>query len=172
MLSTQAPLQRERLNSPLRDLDSTKAFLVGVAIFRPSPDPDSSGKYQLLVVKRAESEDTFPNNWEIPGGHVDESDLSVRHTVERETLEETSLVVDGVLGEFDELFWDSRKGKKNVQFNYVVTVKEFTEIKLNADEHSEWMWVNKGGIDDLLMTPAMNKVLKDAFEFSEKYMAP
>ncbi|KAJ5638910.1 hypothetical protein N7528_001300 [Penicillium herquei] len=98
------------------------------------------------------------------------SDRDVRHTVERETLEETGLIVDQILGEFDELYWNSRRGNKNIQLNYAASIKPDMPIKLNPDEHSDWLWVAEEQIDTLLMTPAMRKVLEDAFAFANRYI--
>lgn len=160
----------KRLNSKITDLPAGQTYLVGVAIFRRDPVASKPAPWQLLVVKRAEDEEAFPNNWELPGGHVEPNE-TVRGTVCRETVEETGLDVETVIGEFEQLLWTSKSsGKMNVQFNYAVTVAQPMEIRLNPEEHSEFMWANEGQIDNLLTSPAMNKVLKDSFIFSHKHM--
>ena len=166
MVDTETSIEK-RLNSKTTDLEADLTYLVGVAVFRLAESPDDSDPYELLVVKRASHEEAFPDNWELPGGHV-ESRETVKECVERETLEETGLTVDRVLGEFDELRWVSKsKGRTNVQYNYVVTVHEPMDVIVNPEEHSEHMWIKETEVDGLLMTPAMNKVLHDSFKYSK-----
>lgn len=166
----QSPEFLKRLNSKITDLPAGKTYVVGVAIFRRDPMAVTPAPWQLLVVKRAEDEEVFPNNWELPGGHIEPNE-TVRETVCRETMEETGLDVETVIGEFEQLFWTSKSsGKMNVQYNYAVTVAQPMEIRVNPEEHSEFMWANEDQIDDLLMSPAMNKVLKDSFVFNHKHM--
>lgn len=104
-----------------------------------------------------------------------ESNETIGEAVRREAYEETGLTIDRILGEIDELRWESKSGRqRNIQFNYVATVKEgHMEISLNPDEHSDWAWATKGDVEKLhMMTPGMKKVLKDAFEFARKDMTP
>lgn len=155
-----------RLHSKSTDLEAGMTYLVGVAVFRPAQSPAGSDPYELLVVKRASHEVAFPDNWELPGGHV-EAGENVKECVERETVEETGLVVERILGEFDELRWTSKsKGRVNVQFNYAVSVVQPMDIRLNPEEHSEHRWIVENDVDGLLMTSAMNKVLHDTFKFA------
>lgn len=161
--------------SPLA-LDSAKVWLVGVALFRTAPSTPQNApaqKHELLILHRAESEDTLPGYWEIPGGHIEPTDRNVLHAVDRETLEETGLIAQEVVGEFDQMTWTSRNGKQSVQVNYVVEVTEAAEetvVKLNPDEHSEWMWVKADHIDGLQMTTEMRKCVRDAFQWADKHM--
>ena len=62
---------QDRLNAKTTDLEPGKTYLIGVAIFRKNPNSNSTSKHQPLVVKRAAHEEVFPNNWELPGGHVE-----------------------------------------------------------------------------------------------------
>ena len=51
--------------------------------------------------------------------------------------------------------------------NYVVDIKQPMDLRLNPEEHSEWLQANEDQVDALLTTPAMNKVLRDSFEYSK-----
>ncbi|KAJ2024598.1 hypothetical protein H4S03_009080, partial [Coemansia sp. S3946] len=46
----------------------------------------------VLLVQRAAHERSYPNEWEIPGGHVDPGE-SILESLSREIYEETNLVV-------------------------------------------------------------------------------
>lgn len=156
-----------RLNAKTTNLDFQKTYLVGVAIFRINLDPTSASKHQLLIIKRAPDEDSFPDMWEIPGGHI-EQDETILQCIQRETREETGLVVEKVLKEFEEMDWESgTSGQENMQLNFVVAVQEPVVVRLNPEEHSEWMWVEENQIDKLPMTIGMTKVLRDAFKVSK-----
>lgn len=63
------------------------------------------------------------------------------------------------------MVWQSRKGT-NTQLNYVVSVRDGQEIKLNPDDHSSWLWVSQAELDHLYMTPEMRAVMKNTFEFA------
>ncbi|KAI9777493.1 MAG: hypothetical protein M1816_004715 [Peltula sp. TS41687] len=113
------------------------------------------------MIKRAASEEAFPNAWELPGGHVEESDETMRHAVTREVLEETGQVVEQVVGEIDEMAWEGPT--TNVQLNYVVSVRAGQDVKLNPVEHSAWLWASQGDLHDLYMTPEMRVRLEEHF---------
>jgi len=71
--------------------------------------------------------------------------------------------------------WTSKNGKQSVQLDDVVEVKEAAEetvVKLNPDEHSEWVWAGAGQVDGLKMTPEMRNCVRDAFDWADKHMEP
>ncbi|RDL39171.1 Uncharacterized protein BP5553_03511 [Venustampulla echinocandica] len=126
-------------------------LVVGALVFRrhaPSCPP------QILLVKRA-STDSFPNFWEVPGGSVDSSDKTLLDAVVREVWEETGLLVKG----FVQQVWDANEGSIEVEFlgrrgerwcklNFIVEVED-GEVTLDAEEHQDWGWFEKGEIEGL-----------------------
>jgi 8-oxo-dGTP diphosphatase len=157
-------------SSTAEELDGHCVYVVGIAIFRRTSTASSSHAWQLLVVRRADTELTFPNKWELPGGHVEEGE-TIYEALRRETIEETGLVVQDVVGQFEELRWTSRTGEKeSVQFNFVATIQQPYKVTLNAEEHSDWKWVEEDDINSLPTSLAMDKVLRDAIRFSKSYM--
>ncbi|KAE8369794.1 NUDIX hydrolase domain-like protein [Aspergillus caelatus] len=153
-------MDEQRLHSPPQDLDPSKRWVIGAAIFQ---NPTSENR-SLLLLKRASHETAFPNAWELPGGHVEQTDETVAHAVAREVLEETSLTVSEIIGEIEPMTWES-KTKSNFQLNYVVTVQPGVTVQPNPDEHSDWLWVQEGQTDSLYMTVEMRKVVQNAFNF-------
>lgn len=157
-----------RLSATAEELPEGFTYIIGAAIFRlQQSDVPKSSAPKLLVVKRSATETTLPNKWEIPGGHI-ESRETVRDAIVRETFEETSLTAEKVVGEFEEMHYESRSGKKNVQMNFVVTVEQNEDVRLCADEHCEWKWIGEDEVKGLDCTSKMVDVLENAFAWSRK----
>lgn len=62
-------------------------IVVGAVIFHPT----ASLHAKILLLKRAANEDVYSNVFEIPGGHVEDSDPDILKAVAREVHEETAL---------------------------------------------------------------------------------
>ncbi|KAJ1838356.1 hypothetical protein LPJ73_007101 [Coemansia sp. RSA 2703] len=148
--------------------------VIGGAIFRPTCTPPS-----VLIVQRAATERSYPNEWEIPGGHVD-PDETILEAVAREIYEETALKVTKVMAEFEGFHYLSTKyesdesdrddGKLVVctcQLNFCVEVEDTENIKLNPEEHQRFDWCSLENIEQFKMTSAMKKVVTDALHAIE-----
>lgn len=154
-------MDEERLQSRLQDLSPSKCWVVGAAIFQ---EPESKNR-RILLLQRA-SHDTFPNAWELPGGHV-EPDEKINDAVRREVEEETSLIVANIIGELKPMTWESKsKTQSNVQLNYVVKVQPGGTVKPDPKEHSDWRWATLEDLESLYITPEMRKVVQDALNFT------
>ncbi|KAI7824561.1 NUDIX hydrolase domain-like protein [Kickxella alabastrina] len=125
----------------------------------------------VLIVQRASNERTFPNEWEIPGGHVDPGE-TILEAVSREIAEETGLDITHVVCEFEGFQYSSIKngddngeGSRVVvtdQLNFCVRVKDTACVRLCPEEHQKYAWCDEDNIDQFKMTPPMRKVVADS----------
>jgi len=121
-------------------------FVVGAIIQKNS---------SVLLLKRSEN-DFMGGIYELPSGKVEDNE-SLIEALCREVKEETGLKVKEIkryLGHFD---YKSKSGKLTRQFNFVVTVEEPIQVKLQ--EHDDYAWVNKDQIDNYPVTESVKKIL-------------
>ncbi|KAJ1788800.1 hypothetical protein LPJ59_005471 [Coemansia sp. RSA 2399] len=147
-------------------------IVIGAAIAGSSKDEPS-----VLIVQRSAHERSYPNEWEIPGGHVDPGEL-IFETVVREVLEETSLVVTKVVSEFAGFdYWSTKyEGEESDdkgdttrsictrQLNYCVEILDTSAIRLNPNEHQNYAWCTKDMIEQFEMSSAMSEVVSRALD--------
>ena len=157
------------LEATTKELSARTAYLVGVATFQEPREDVSASQPELLVLKRAASDSTFPEMWAVPGRHV-EADETIRQVIEQETHDETGLKIERVIGDFKEVHWQSPSGKENVQLNLVVEVKDTEGVRLNPDEHSQWRWVNERDAMELHCTGEMANGFANAFKCAEEIL--
>ncbi|KAJ1999596.1 hypothetical protein GGI04_004504 [Coemansia thaxteri] len=131
----------------------------------------------VLIVQRAAHERSFPNEWEIPGGHVDPGE-SVLEAVSREIYEETALEVTKVLCEFSGFsYWSTEHQESEannvgntalpvctLQLNFCVLVKDTQPVNLNPDEHQQYAWCTRETLETYKMTPEMKQVVSDSLD--------
>lgn len=130
--------------------DGVTHFTTGVAVMQGD---------KLLVVHRAADDDTLAGEWELPGGGVDPGE-TIQQGAIRELEEETSLVVDKVLGVFEGFDYTTAKKPKARQTNFKVTVKP-SEIHLT--EHDAYRWITLDEIPSLKVNDVMQACLYRAF---------
>ena len=88
-------------------------------------------------------------------------------------------MITDILDMFEPMSWTSH-GRQSIQFNFLATVDGHSDkghgpvVKLNPDEHSEFMWVGshadfteQAGAE-ALMTEQMHEVVKNAFRCYER----
>ncbi len=134
---------------------------------------------QILLLKRRDDERYYPGVFEIPCGKVDATDTTIRDAVVREVLEESKLVVTGVVHPLSVMTYTPTKptvdaGKESdpivrhaIQLSYVVTVKCDTDIKVNKEEHSLETWINREVLGDLSITHEMRDLVLEALSWGE-----
>ncbi|KAI0436610.1 NUDIX hydrolase domain-like protein [Xylaria telfairii] len=97
---------------------------------------------RLLLVQRA-PHDSYPLQWEVPGGTIDAEDKSVLHGLVRELWEETGLWARGVSGLVGKGYtFLTRRPLCVCKYSFVVDVEAF-DVKLDANEHAAFLWVTE-----------------------------
>ncbi|KAF4990127.1 hypothetical protein FGRMN_8655 [Fusarium graminum] len=148
---------------------------IGAAVVRI----DGRGAKRILVLKRAAHEVYYPGVFEVPGGKVDDTDLSIREAITREVKEETGLTIANILNSLAPFTYVTEKKIKKrtvlqtirktaLQLSYLVQVEEGgDDFTVNPNEHSEGLWVNSEGLDSVEMTNEMRKLVSEAFQASQ-----
>ncbi len=96
-------------------------------------------KKELLLIKRKESEIHAANEWEIPGGRLEEKE-SIEEGLKREVKEEAGIDVN-VLFPLKIKHYIREDKQKIATITFLCTTKKNQEIKLSS-EHSEHKWLN------------------------------
>lgn len=120
---------------------------------------------KYLVTKRAESETTFPEYWDIPGGLVDLGELP-KDAVIRETKEEINLNIIPTKIVHEDSNLDKVKDMVFVRLVYLCKLDDDIEnIKLDEEEHSEYRFISS--LDDLkdeLVSPFLIELFETDLE--------
>ena len=143
----------------MRSLDMVyDRLVVAACIFSPKNNIDVAPR--LLVVQRAETEHTFPNLWEVPGGSCEPSDPSVSHSLARETFEETGLRLTRFIRQVgDAVTFTTPGGLKWLKLVFQIEVLELhgewgigagfadsVRITLDPEEHQKYSWATEDEI--------------------------
>lgn len=110
--------------------------------------PSSSGHPEILFIKRAERRgDPWSGQMALPGGRRDDADVTLRHTAQRETSEETGIVLpeSALLGELDDLFPNIKVLPSVVVRPFVFGLENRPDVEPNH-EVAAHVWV---GLDTL-----------------------
>ena len=105
---------------------------------------------KILLIQRA-STDSLPDRWELPGGAVDDEDLTILHGAARELAEETGLsakrflhvVTEGPGREPGHAFPNSSKTKMWCRFTFNVEVDDCDSVNLDPEEHQDFAWASE-----------------------------
>lgn len=136
-------------------------IVAGVAVFK-APSDSSNGPL-ILLVKRAPAEKLFPNNFELPGGRVEGTDLSIWDAVARELKEEMGIQLYDVRTIATQLpgfhyttkkvVEDHETTTRMVQLIFAVVLNgQDDKVQTNPEEHSDYTWTDANGVQDLAMT--------------------
>lgn len=121
-------------------MSNPRHVLVVAALIRRSID----GKY--LMLKRAQSKDYAPGQWECITGRVEQGE-SIVEALYREVKEETNIIVRAVdqLG-FGHFYRGASQAENEVQMVYTLCQTQDGQSLTMSDEHSDYRW---GSPDEL-----------------------
>ncbi|KAK3301680.1 NUDIX hydrolase domain-like protein [Chaetomium strumarium] len=108
----------------------------------------ATGEDRILLIQRA-LHDSWPGRWEVPGGGCDAEDESIHHSVARELLEESGLVLKDVVREVGEAqIFLTRSRKRVAKFTFEVDVETpvpgvLPEVALDPAEHMDFIWATE-----------------------------
>lgn len=144
-------------------------LVIGAIILKSTPD----GTSNILMLKRAAHEEFYPNNFEIPGGKVEDTDTTILAAVKREVYEETNMVVTDIIGSVQSFDYTMEKkivedGKEHfvsytsLQLNYICEVASY-DLTVNPEEHSEGRFVALSELEHLDVSEQMRSVVEAGF---------
>lgn len=96
-------------------------------------------KYLILSRKQ---DDFMGGIDEIPSGKLEVGE-TLFEAVIREVKEETNLDVTSIDGYIDYFDYLSGSGKKSRQYNFMVSVKDFEDVKLTEHDEFKWQDINE-----------------------------
>ncbi len=121
-------------------------FVVGAVIL---------GNNKILILKR-KADDFMPSLFELPSGKVEDEERLI-DALYREVKEETSLEVAGISRYLECFDYISHSGKKTRQFNFLVEVKNKSNVVLS--EHDSYKWIDCDNISKSGVSDDVKKIL-------------
>lgn len=150
-------------------------IVVGAIIFGHSPGEEG----EILLLKRSAHEKFYPNVFEVPGGHVEDSDETIIDAVKREVSEETGMEVLRIIAAVTPFAYTSEKkivaavgeeslvSKTTLQLSYICEVAKLG-FAVNPEEHSQGKFVKRADIAGLDVTEKMRTVVEEGFIWIEQ----
>lgn len=111
---------------------------------------EENGERKIFLAKRAETKKFLPGKFELVGGHVELEDKSLEEALEREIKEEleAEIVVEKIAGEF--LYFNETQNSQSIEVIYLIRFVDETQVKMNPEDHSEFVWVSESEMDNLI----------------------
>lgn len=124
---------------------------------------------KIFVARRAAAKTTFPDQWELPGGHVDPGE-DLKAALQRELSEELGIEVE--IGQAVDAFTYTSEDTFKVEIVYLCQIiGNVTEPVLHPADHSEARWLSSDTIEDFEKADEETEVLKHGFALLEKGVA-
>jgi 8-oxo-dGTP diphosphatase len=109
-----------------------------------------SNERKIFLAKRANTKKFLPGKFELIGGHVELEDKTLEEALKREVMEElgAEIIVEKIAGEF--LYFNETQNSQSIEVIYWIQFLDESQIKINPEDHSEFIWVNELEMDSLI----------------------
>ncbi len=131
--------------------EGIQGFVVGAVIIKDN---------KILLLERPK-DDFMPKIFELPSGKVEENE-SLKEALIREVLEETNLKIKEIKKYIDSFDYLSSSKKKKRQFNFLVEVESFENIKLT--EHESYKFLTIEELENYNVTESVKNTIKKAMK--------
>lgn len=123
-----------------------------------------NGRGEVLMLRRSSNESN-PDQWSLPGGHIDPGETPASAAV-RELMEETNLQAVSCFP------YHRIEDEKAIVHYFICEVDDFTPmLVLDANEHYNWEWVDKDRLQELDCVFDLKDILNETV-FNEAYDRP
>lgn len=118
---------------------------------------------KALILKRSSELKFFPNNYNLPGGHV-EAGEDPKDALVREFFEETGLKIKVLAPYHTYSYITDDKSKHYIEIGYFVELDDdIKNLKLN-EEHDSFEWITADDLLKLQISPEEAGVVKAGFK--------
>ncbi|QQG52778.1 MAG: NUDIX hydrolase [Candidatus Falkowbacteria bacterium] len=113
---------------------------------------------EVLLLRRSANDEFMPGSWDLPGGTVEEREHPL-DAATRETEEESGFKVKNLKPLLIYSNWDKKKQKQFVSLIFY-TEKYQGSLKLNPDDHNDYIWVKPAKIKKMYTVPYLPEVVR------------
>jgi len=118
---------------------------------------------KIFIARRAATKTTFPDQYELIGGHLDPGE-TLEEALKREIKEEVGL--DIRVGELIDAFTYESEGALKVELCYICYQEDDkAEPLLNPEDHSTCLWITESEIDKFNKEDDETVALRKAFAY-------
>ena len=120
---------------------------------------------KIFIAKRAATKTTFPDRYELLGGHVDpgeQLEVALRREIKEEL--DVEVIIEAPVGAFTY----TSEGVFKVEVCYLCSLSDPTkEPTLNPADHSEARWIGAGDIALFEKEDEETEIVREAFKILE-----
>lgn len=118
--------------------------------------------FKIFLVRRSLVSDAYPGRWDIPGGSLEVTELTLEDVARRVVAEQTGLRI------MPEVMIDNKR--KNSQLQVVFAARLLDELMsqpvMNPElEIMDYRWATRDEANTMILTPHTRKRIKEVFDY-------